>query len=175
MPLSNNLFKAGMLLTATAMLPGCRFLSSGEPYPFPARDESSATIRLEHERDTYLRVMTLDEAGCYAGYSNIPYVNGSFEAPVLVNKPLVLQYERREGKMNCMINLSFTPQPGHHYTLKSGFWSESTPGLIPSFTYQQNYCGIGVLNKEGTQERIEPAKQLRITPNLKCTRFVEKN
>lgn len=117
--------------------------------------------------------MTFNEAGCYAGFTPLRYTDGFIEARVAVGKELVLTYRRVVAGSMCQIPFSFTPQEGATYTLKSGSWSESKTGILPIFTSNQYYCGLGVVKKVGTQESVEPIQQLRIKTGFACLRFVK--
>lgn len=170
----NDRFVGYSLLAAAAMaLSGCTSLFQGKPYLFPRPDEPSATVRLEYERGTTLDAVTFNESGCYAGFTPLTYTDNFIQARVAVGKELVLTYERVIGGAMCRIPFSFTPEEGATYTLKSGFWGESKTGILPIFTRDQYYCGIGVVKKIGTQESVEPIQQLRIKTGFACLRFVK--
>ncbi|MDR7054301.1 hypothetical protein J2W70_001651 [Pseudomonas koreensis] len=164
----------GLTLLAGALaLSGCTSLFQGKQYQFPRQDEPSATVRLKYESGTNLDAMTFNESGCYAGFTPLPYSEGFIQSPVAVDKELVLTYRQTVGGKFCQIPFSFTPQAGASYTLKSGYWTEPKAGLLPIFTFNQQYCGLGVVKKIGSQESIEPIKQLRIKTAFACLRFVE--
>ena len=162
------------LLAGAVALSGCTSLLQGEQYVFPRPDEPSATVRLKYERGTDLLAMNLNDSGCYAGFTPLPYTDGFIEAPVAVGKELVLTYRRQVAGKVCQIPFSFTPQEGATYTLKSGFWSETKTGILPIFTSDRYYCGLGADKKVGTQESVEPIQQLSIDAGLTCHRFVKK-
>ncbi|MGA8133892.1 MULTISPECIES: hypothetical protein [Pseudomonas] len=168
----NNKFFWYALLAGTVALSGCTSLLQGQQYLFPRPDEPSATVRLAYEHGTTLDAMTFNESGCYAGFTPLPNTDGLIEAPVAVGKELVLTYRRVLADSVCQIPFSFTPQEGATYILKSGFWSESRTGILPIFTRDQHYCGLGVIKKIGTQESVEPVQQLHIKTGFACLRFV---
>ncbi|WP_223570823.1 hypothetical protein [Pseudomonas sp. BF-R-26] len=161
------------LLAGAVALSGCTSLFQGKQYLFPRPDEPSATVRLKYESGTNLDAMTFNESGCYAGFTPLPYTDGFIEAQVAVGKELVLTYRQVVAGSMCQIPFSFTPQEGATYTLKSGSWSESKTGILPIFTSDQYYCGLGVVKKVGTQESVEPIQQLRIKTGFACLRFVK--
>lgn len=162
------------LLAGAVALSGCTSLLQGKQYVFPRPDEPSATVRLKYERGTKLDAMTFNEKGCYAGFTTLPYsADGFIESPMAAGKELVLTYWNEVGGRQCQIPFSFTPQAGATYTLKTGFWSQTKPGVLPIFTNDQYYCGIGVVKKVGDQESIEPIQQLRIKTGFACLRFVK--
>ncbi len=169
----NKKFSWTCTLLAVA-LSGCTSLFQGKQYVFPRPDEPSATVRLKYEHGTSLHAMTFNDSGCYAGFTPLPYTDGFIEAPVAVGKELILTYRWEVAGRGCQIPFSFTPQKGATYTLKPGFWSEPKTGILPIFTYDQGYCGLGVVKKIGTQESIEPIQQLRIDQGFACLRFVKK-
>jgi hypothetical protein len=156
------------------LVSGCGSWFASKPYAFPGPAEPSATIRMADQSYTALRVMTMDDAGCYAGYSHVPYSNGFWQAAVIPDKRLVLQYEEQGPVGRCQITFSFTPEQGADYLLKPGSWSEKAPGLIPGFVHDRNYCGIGAVRRKGTEERVEPLQGLNVRFGLKCIRLVEK-
>jgi len=162
------------LLAGAVALSGCTSLLQGEQYVYPRPDEPSATVRLKYERGTDLLAMNLNDSGCYAGFTPLPYTDGFIEAPVAVGKELVLTYRRQVAGSVCQIPFSFTPQESATYTLKSGFWSETKTGILPIFTSDRYYCGLGADKKVGTQESVEPIQQLRIDAGFTCHRFVKK-
>jgi hypothetical protein len=118
--------------------------------------------------------LTFTEKGCYGGGSSLNALAGDFiESQVAVGKELVLTYEHAVAGTVCRIPFSFTPQAGAIYTVKAGSWSDSKPGIVPIFNYDQNYCGIDVVKKIGTQESVEPIQQLRFKTGLTCLRLVK--
>lgn len=162
------------LLAAAVMLSGCTSFFQGKPYDFPQPGEPSATVRLKYTRGTSLDAVTFTEKGCYGGGSSLIYLVDDFiESPVAADKELVLMYEDVVAGTMCRIPFSFTPQAGAIYTVKSGFWSESKPGILPIFNYDQNHCGINVVKKIETQESVEPIQQLRFKTGLTCLRLVK--
>lgn len=162
----------GVLLIASFALNGCTSLFMGKQYEFPRADEPSATVRLKSERGTTLDAITFSEKTCYAGFTPLPY-NGDFiESKVAADKELVLTYSNAVGGSVCRIPFSFTPQAGATYIVKSGFWSETKPGLIPVFKYDQQYCGVGVVKKVDDEESVQPIQQLRMKTGFPCLRFL---
>jgi hypothetical protein len=167
-------YKSGWcaLLAGSIALSGCTSLFMGKQYEFPRPDEPSATVRLKYDRGTTLDAMTFNEKSCYAGFTPLSY-NGDFiESKVAVGKELVLTYRDVVGSTQCQIPFSFTPQEGAIYTIKTGFWSETKPGIIPVFKYDQYHCGIGVVKKVGDQESVQPIQQLRIKTGFGCLKFL---
>lgn len=162
------------LLAGALLLSGCTSLTQGKQYVFPRADEPSATVRLKYENGTVLHAMTFNDSECYAGFTPLPYTDGFIEAKVAAGKELILTYRREIGGSVCQMPFSFIPQEGATYTLKSGFWSEAKAGLIPIFTTDQYYCGLGVIKKAGAQESVEPIQQLRIKTGFACLKFVNK-
>lgn len=169
----NNKFGWSALLAGAVTLSGCTSLLQGKPYRFPQSDEPSATVHLKYEPGTNLDAMTFNESGCYAGFTPLPYTNGFIEAPIAVGKELVLTYRQIVGGKMCQIHFSFMPQEWASYTLQSGSWSEPKTGILPIFTYNQNYCGLGVVKKVGDQESVEPVQQLHIKTGFACLRLVK--
>ncbi|EJL95778.1 hypothetical protein PMI18_05060 [Pseudomonas sp. GM102] len=161
------------LLAGVMALSGCTSMFGGKQYAFPDPNAPSATVRLKYERGTTLDAMTFNEKGCYAGFTPLSYTGDFIESPIAVGKELVLTYRNVVGGSLCQIPFSFTPQDGATYTLKTGFWSETKTGILPIFTSDQYYCGIGVVKKVGDQESIEPIQQLRIKTGFACLRFVK--
>lgn len=115
-----------------------------------------------------------DDKTCYAGFTPLPYEDGFIQSPVAVGKELVLMYRNVGGGSMCQIPFAFTPEAGATYTLRTGSWSQPKTGILPMFTYDQNYCGVGVVKKVGTVESVEPVKQLRMKTGFPCLRFLEK-
>ncbi|MBU6956920.1 hypothetical protein KRR23_04070 [Pseudomonas sp. CVAP len=169
----NHKFCWCALLAGAMALSGCTSLFQGKQYVFPHPDEPSATVRLKYERGTTLDAMTFNEKGCYAGFTPLSYTGDFIESPVAVGKELVLTYRKVVGGGQCQIPFSFTPQDGATYTLKTGFWSETKTGILPIFTSDQYYCGIGLVKKVGDQESIEPIQQLHIETGFACLTFVK--
>jgi hypothetical protein len=168
--------KSGLyaLLAGAVMLSGCTSFFQGKPYVFPQPDEPSATVRLKYTRGTSLDAVTFNEKGCYGGATSLNYLADDFiESQVAVGKELVLTYEHVVAGTICRIPFSFTPQAGAIYTVKSGSWSESKPGILPIFNYDQNHCGINVIKKIGTQESVEPIQQLHYKTGLTCLKLVK--
>lgn len=162
----------GVLLTATFALNGCTSFFMGKQYEFPREGEPSATVRLKYDRGTSLDAITFSEKTCYAGYTPLPY-NGDFiESKIAANQELVLMYRNVVGGTQCQIPFAFTPQAGATYLVKSGSWSETKPGLIPVFKYDQQYCGIAVVQKTGDKESVQPIQQLRMRTGFPCLRFL---
>lgn len=170
---NGTLYRTFMLAVAVA-LGGCTSLMQGKQYEFAKPGEPSATVRIKDESGTTLDAMTFNGKGCYAGFTHLPSSEGFIQSSVAANKELILTYWQKVGGSACQIPFAFTPEAGATYTLRSGFWSEPKAGVLPIFNRDQYYCGVSIVKKVGTEETVEPVKQLRIETGFACLRFVEK-
>lgn len=161
------------MLAATIMLSGCSSFMQGDQYVFPLADEPSATLRTEYKAGTDLHLMNLNDKGCYAGYTPLPYVNGVIESPVAVEKKLVVTYRRESVGKVCQIIFSFIPEKSATYTLTAGSWSETKNGIVPWLTDEQQFCGVAMVKEIGGAETIEPVQKLRIDAGITCHKFVK--
>lgn len=161
------------MLVGAMMLSGCSSLLQGKQYEFPQANEPSATLRTHYIRGTDLHLMNFNDKGCYAGYTPLPYVNGSIGSPVGVNKKLVVTYRLESAGKVCQIPFSFTPEAGATYTVTTGSWSETKTGIVPFFTAEQQYCGIALTKRADGAEQVEPIEKLRIDTGVICHKFVK--
>ncbi|PTQ70518.1 hypothetical protein [Pseudomonas sp. GV071] len=164
---------AGAVLVAALGLSGCTSLTMGDQYVFPRADEPSATVRVLDDGVTDLKIMNLNPAGCYAGYTPLPAKDGFVQAQVAVGKPLIVDYRREVFGGACRMFFAVTPEAGATYTLKTGSWTQPKTGILPIFTSDQTYCGLGAIKTLGEQQSIEPIEKMRIDTGITCHKFVK--
>ncbi|MGY4493939.1 hypothetical protein [Pseudomonas sp. TE3610] len=174
MPRKHYCLMLATLLASATLLPGCTSLMRGKQYAFPQQNEPSATVQLQDDPYTELHIMTFSDNGCYAGFTPVPSSGGVMQAPVAVGKPLVLTYRRSVGSSFCQVPFSFIPEAGASYALVPGFRSEAKAGILPMFNTTQDYCGVGVVRKVGTEQSVVAIQPLRIKTGFACLKFVNR-
>lgn len=172
MQLNFRTFGTCLWLGALLGMSGCSSLMMGKQYVFPKPEEPSATVRLHYTPGTALRLMSIDEDGCYAGYTPAPGAKDFFDTPVHVGKELVLAYALETGDKFCQIPFSFVPEQGAVYTLQAGNWTQPKQSFLFNQTVNQEYCGVRVLKSKDGVESVEQVQRLRIRPGW-CVRFVK--
>ena len=165
-------FSTCLWLGAFLGLSGCSSLMMGKQYVFPKPDEPSATVRLQYTPGTALRLISIGEDRCYAGYTPAPGANNFFDTPVQVGKELVLAYALERGGKFCQVPFSFIPEQGAVYTLQAGSWNQPKQSFLFNQTVNQEYCGVRVIKSQNGIESVEPVQHLRMRPGL-CVKFLK--
>jgi hypothetical protein len=143
------------------LLAGCS-MSLGQRYPFPSREEPSASLQAQG-RELFL--ITVDEKGCYSGKTHLSPDAAVNPVRIVPNQRLIIEYEN-----SCLLTAAFTPREGARY------WLSAVEGPVPdkpnktSFQLlalgKQRQCLMGVTEMDDATQVLKPVQLEKLMPRI---------